>query len=318
MSLMQIDDFKKKWEEFRNQKGYLQRIDPQHPLDFFIGIDDNGNDELVLFTEFEPAEMRSGKAITIEKRKRHDGKWSIQIQSMKRENQDVFARLCWDLVESSYSAINELSGIELVISRYIKWQKLFESLSTDLSKEVIKGLIGELQFAVNVLSKHYDWDIIIEAWRGPDGADRDFLLEDYWFEVKTIVTGKITVSISSLNQLETDTVGVLVVTTIDASAFTDINSYCFSSVINEVRHELSSHHKALFDFEEKLISIGYIDKKEYSEMYFSNGEIRYYKVDEIFPKLVTSNVPSEVVSAKYELLLTGLDPWKTGEDIIWH
>ena len=31
---MKTNDFIEKWSDLRNQKGYMQRVDPKHPLDF--------------------------------------------------------------------------------------------------------------------------------------------------------------------------------------------------------------------------------------------------------------------------------------------
>ena len=50
----------------------------------------------------------------------------------------------------------------------------------------------------------------MDSWVGrTDGADRDYsILKHAWCEIKTISTGKDSVTISSLNQLEVDYDGV--------------------------------------------------------------------------------------------------------------
>lgn len=64
---MTTNDFLEKWSDLKNQKGYMQRVDPNHPLDFFVGINEKGYDQLVLITVVEPAQMRSSKALDVEK-----------------------------------------------------------------------------------------------------------------------------------------------------------------------------------------------------------------------------------------------------------
>lgn len=316
---MKTSDIKEKWDQFRNQKGYVQRIDPNHPMDFFIGISDRGYDELVLFTTMEPALIKSSKALEITKNQRpKDKKWATQICSVDGKNQDIFARLCLDLIESSQKVSSEHEGLSLVTRRFLAWQRLFASMHSGLPNHVLKGLVGELSFAVEVLSRHYSWDEIMTAWQGPDGADRDYVFLDNWFEIKSVATGKDKVSISSLNQLETDDVGYLVKFDVDESSATDPNAISVSNMINNMRGILSAFPNAYQLFEQKLITIGYIDRSEYDSIFFVHKDPIYYYVDALFPRLVPSNVPAEIVTAKYDLSLVGIDPWRKDESAIWN
>lgn len=215
---MKTTDFISKWEDFRTQKGYMQRLDPSHPLDFFIGINEKGYDELALITVIEPCQMKSSKALEVEKNKRKDGKWATQIASVESKNQEIFARLCVDLVESSYTANSEQEGISRVAARFLAWQRLFATMHETLPLSVLKGLVGELKFAQYLLDKGVSKDDLIQSWQGPSGADRDYVLNDKWYEIKAISTGKDKVTISSLNQLETDIPGCLVIINVDESS----------------------------------------------------------------------------------------------------
>jgi hypothetical protein len=262
--------------------------------------------------------MKSSKSIQVEKGRRVDGQWAIQIKLTDENNEDVFARLCWDLIESSAKCVNKLQGVETVVARFIKWQKLLESGAESMSTEVIKGLIGELKFAEEILLKKYSLDEVIDSWLGPDGSDRDFVFNDTWAEVKALATGKLTVGISSLNQLEVDDVGILAVTTIDITSDSDHNGFSFSSIIEHFRDLLSASPKSLFRFEENLTSLGYFDRKEYSEKYFTFGGFRLFKVDTDFPILTSKNVREEIGAAKYELILSSLVKWELGEGQLWN
>jgi len=317
MSLIKIDELKKKWDAIRSNQGYVQRMDPSHPLDFFIGIDENGYKEIVLITEFEPSRMKSSKSVLVEKGRRADGQWAIQIKLTDEDNEDVFARLCWDLVESSANCINKFQGVETVVARFIRWQKLLESGTDGMSTEIIKGLIGELKFAEEILLKKYSLDVIIDSWLGPDGSDRDFVFADTWAEVKAVATGKLTVGISSLNQLEVDDIGILAVAAIDITSSSDDNGFSFYSIIEHYRELLSNSPKSLFSFEGKLTNLGYFDRKEYYDLYFTFGGFRLFKVDNDFPRLTSKNVRNEIATAKYDLSLSSLRNWEIKEDQLW-
>lgn len=314
---MKTSEIKEKWQSFKTQKGYLQRLDPNHPMDFFIGISDKGNDELVLFTLVEPMQMKSSKAIDIEKKVRKDGKWATQIESLVAENQDVFAKLCIDLVESSQYVKSEEEGLKCIVKRFIKWQSLFATIHEILPSSVLKGMVGELSFASEVLSKHYSWDEIMEAWQGPDGADRDYTFTNYWFEVKAINTGKEVVTISSLNQLENDNQGYLVKYNVDESSKTDPKAISMNAFIDSIRDKLGAAQVASQKFEQKLVSLGYLSQKAYDDVYFVHAGPEFYSVDSAFPRLVTKNVPPEIVKAQYDLSLAGIDHTKVIEEEIW-
>lgn len=311
--MTKIDDFRLKWNEIRSAQGYFQRLDPQHPLDFFVGIDQDGCEELMLLSDFEPSKMKSSKSIRVEKGQREDSRWAVQIILIAPEREDVFARLCCDLVESSAESTDKLQGLETVIARFITWQKLMEAESEGLSNEKIKGIIGELKYAELFLLPRYGKDVVIESWLGPEGADRDFVFKDTWTEVKAVGTGKLTVDISSLNQLETDIIGTLAICFIDSTSETDNHGFSFASVIDNFRNILGASPRALSIFERRLANLGYIDRKEYAEKYYVMSVFHHYRIDSTFPKLTTKDVRPEIVRAKYELLISALSTWELSE-----
>lgn len=315
---MKTSEIKTKWEQFRQQKGYLQRLDPMHPMDFFIGINDRGYDELVLITINEPSLLKSSKALEIEKGKRKDGKWATQITSVDKTNEDIFARLCADLMECSQNAQTEQDGINRITKRFLAWQRLFSTIHTDLPKIVLKGMIGEIYFAIDALSKHYSWDEILVAWEGPNGADRDYQFTDNWYEVKAIATGKDTMTISSLNQLDTINLGYIVKYEVDEVNALNPAAISVSETVKTIRAILASYPTASLLFEQKLVSLGYLDKKSYDEIYFSHKGPSYYLVDNKFPRLTPNSAPAEIVAVRYDLSLAGVEPWRRDETSIWN
>lgn len=310
MNLMKIDEFQSKWQSVAAAKGSYQRIDAEHPLDFYIGKSADEFKELILVTQYEPSKMKSSKSVEVIKGKRKDGKWAVQIKLLKAEHEDVFIHLCWDLIESSRKVINQLQGLETVIARFIKWQKLMEYAGGGLSDEVIKGVIGELTYAKHILVNKYDLDTIVTSWLGPDGADRDFTFSDTWTEVKAIGSGKLTIGISSIEQLDTSVEGLLAVATVDETSPVDEKGFSFASIINDFRALLKASPSALFKFEDKLVSLGYYDRKEYEEKFYVFKGFRFFKVDNCFPRLNRETVRVEIARVKYDILLSAIEDWE--------
>lgn len=315
--MMNTKDLKEQWNSFKEKKGLLRRLDPTHPMDFFIGVNEKGNDELALFTINEPAQMKSSEALEVEKNVRKDGRWATQISSIDKNNEDIFSSLCLDLLQVSYNASSEQEGLDRVIGRFVAWQKLFANLKNDLPMSILKGLIGELCFLKNISSR-IGWNKAIEAWLGPEGADRDFVLDKSWYEIKSISSGKDKITISSLNQLESQQDGFLIVFRVDESSATDSLSENIVDLINQIKHMLENEPLLLQKFENKLLKLGYLNKKTYEELFFRIGEPEYYCVNKSFPKLITSSVPVEIVSAKYDLSIAGISKWKTREETLWN
>lgn len=54
-------------------------------------------------------------------------------------------------------------------------------------------------------------DVALNSWMGPEKTHKDFSDQQDWFEVKTISFGKECVRISSIEQLDSDIDGTLVV-----------------------------------------------------------------------------------------------------------
>lgn len=313
---MNTSELKKKWGSFKDQKGLLQRLDPNHPMDFFVGVNDKGNDELALFTTIEPEQLKSSDALEVEKNIRKDGRWATQISSTDEKNEDIFSRLCLDLVEVSADVTNERDGLNQVVRRFIAWQRLFANLHNDLPMSVLKGLAGELMF-LKKLANSIGWEKALESWVGPNSADRDFVLEDKWFEIKSISTGKDKVTISSLNQLDAEKTGALVVGFVDETVSTDTAGISIASIVEDIKEQLKDYPVATQNFVDKLLKIGYLKRKSYEDIKFSFGDSSYYLVDESFPKLVPSNVACEIVNAKYDLSLASISKWKIEEAVLW-
>lgn len=311
---MRIDDLQNKWNGVPSSDTAYQRVDDEHILDIYLGKDANNSKELFVISDIEPSKMRSSKSIEILKGVRRDGRWATQIKLLKKDQEEVFTHLCWDLIEHSRSAKSKTIGIEIVIARFLKWQKLMESGNVLLPDEVIKGIIGELFYAKNVLQERYSYDVIFSAWLGPDGADKDFVFEETWAEIKAIKTGKSAITISSMEQLSSKSEGTLVVATVDSTSSADVNGFSFASLINEFREKLSASPSALFDYESKLLELGYVDCKEYYDRYYVFYGFRFYHVGENFPKLLRETVPNEIVRVKYDIALSEIKEFQIQED----
>ena len=311
---MKIDDLYNKWNGVPSSDFVYQRVDDEHILDVFLGKDSCNAKELLVISDIEPAKMCSSKSVEIIKGTRKDGRWATQIKLLKKEQEEVFTHLCWDLIEHSRMSQSKNDALNIVVSRFIKWQKLMETGNELLSEETIKGIIGELLYIKNILISKYDWDTILSVWRGPDGSDKDFIFEDTWAEIKTIKKGKTTITISSIEQLSSNNIGVLAIAKVDTTSSVDNNGFSFAKLIHTLKEKLSTSPKALLEFETKLFNLGYIERKEYYDKYYIFQGFDFYTVNNQFPKILKENIPNEVTKVKYDISLSEIKKFKVMGD----
>ena len=310
---MKIDDLTRKWDSVPPSEANYQRIDAEHILDIFVGKDNDNQKELMVVSDVEPSKIQSSKSLEIQKGLRRDGRWATTIKLIESEEEEVFTQLCWDLIEHSRKATSKALALEILIARYLKWQKLMARGSDLLPEETIRGIIGELLFAMKHLQTFMSWDSIFDAWLGPDGADKDFVFSDTWAEVKTVRPGKTYVTISSLEQLTAENVGQLAVLSIDATSGSDTDGFSFTGIIHEMRNQLSSHPNAMLDYESKLLELGYAERKEYSEKFYKFFGMKIYTVGEGFPSLTREACPEPIIGVRYDISLPEISSYEWEE-----
>ena len=199
---------------------------------------------------------------------------------------------------------------DCICGRYIQWQKAF--IRTEgklLSFEQIKGLIGELCFLKMEMMPKYGSQKAVESWSGIESTDQDFLCDDTWYEVKSTVSGSRTVKISSVEQLDTETEGYLVVVTLDKTSEADTSKLTLNNMVELVIDSIPERvlqEKLL----SRLLTYGYYFDKAYDRIGFRYNGMSRYKVDQTFPCLRKNQIPVSVQNAKYELALAAIEAFK--------
>ena len=223
------------------------------------------------------------------------------------KNDDLISVFCSfgeDLISSVCNEYNETTALTKLRLRYSTWLALFRKTRTPLSPEKAKGLFGELYFLKNVMLKKYDIDKTINSWSGPDYLVKDFAVDDYWYEIKTISCSGTVVKISSLQQLSSDMEGRLVVIKVEemADAYNGKDSSInelIQYIISEI--ELNDTKDMFLD---KLANIGYDFSDELGNKKYNVANVEYYLVDDKFPALRESDIKSEAINnVGYELIL---------------
>lgn len=294
---------------FREQSapGYFIRIDAEHPLDIYIGIDDNNRYSLEFRGNFTAQNVQACNSIGVHQytSRNYSG---IVFYLKEQEMFDTFCVFCTDIIESTNTTKDESLGYRILINRYFSWRKMFQGKPTKLKEQDIMGLIGELLFLRDYMIPTFGEDNALLSWSGTELTHKDFSLKDTWFEVKAISTGKSSVKISSLEQLQSQIEGELVVFHLEKMSPV-YQGVTLNRLANGILGTLSNDFNRDC-FLNKLADNRFDFDNAYDEFVYEVTLGERYQVTASFPKLTTFDVNEAICKVQYEILLTEIQGYK--------
>lgn len=294
--------FESRWSEMEPGKGF-QRIDENHPLDFYLGLDVSGERVLLLVTDENVDVATQSQAIQVFIRQRQDGRWALMFRLIKPELDRIFSHLCEDIVEHGRKLIGKSNPAESVIKRFMHWQRLLERSQSGLLDLVSqRGLLGELLFLLHFALPSFTFMQAVEGWVGPLGAPQDFRYPDRAFEIKTMGFGANAVKISSAEQLDNPGLRLqLVVAMLATAGKEDAAAFTLPDIVDALRKKIESDSYAYQLFEERLLAIGYFDHEEYCIHKYNLERFRFFNIRDEFPRIIRSCLPSGIGKVIYEV-----------------
>lgn len=300
-----IDRIRKLLED-QDTESY-SRYDGEHPFDVFLGIDKAGRKSLALVMNAKRERVASTKTIDAQFYKRDDGKLMLSFSLEDDQLKDIFYKFCEDIIESTRLNQKE-NSFAPAIDRWNTWIQFFSKSSLPLSENEVLGLIGEVYFLQNVMIEKYGQDVALESYIGTDRAHKDFEVQDTWYEAKSIHNGVRAVKISSIEQLDANIPGKLVVLTFDQSTPTYDGNITLNKLISEFRNTLDRKWQLLFD--QKMRKAGYIEDERYDDYNHIFVSLDEYNVTEDFPKLSKESLPHGVTKASYEIDISAIQRFR--------
>lgn len=286
--------------------GAFRRISIEHPLDIYLGKDEFGHITLEFkgnFVNRRVPSLRSFMVRQIEGTPRSQ----LFIILLNQEMIGIFSSFIEDIITSTKDIKDEQTGYDIIVDRIFSWCKMFQLSRQDLTESQVKGLIGELLFLKSLLETFDELDAL-RSWAGPDKAKKDFSFGDNWWEIKTINVGKSTVQISSIEQLDSDNDGELVVYELEKMSEL-YNGLKLMKLTSEIYHQLStSEAKDLLL--SKLADFDYDFSNKYDCFVYELRGVRKFLVNAEFPRLSRIYCHEAIVDARYDLLLNELLPFK--------
>ena len=297
-------DIQKKFEAGRESHTY-QRIDANYSVNIFLGYNEKGNMSMIITENGVETKVKSSKFIEVSLKRREDKKLALAFDLLDEAYNSLFLIFCKDII-----TVCEKAGVDMAISnalmRWKYWRELFGRQSSHLlDSQEIKGLIGELIVLKDRFIPKYDVTKCIESWMGPLLGHKDFEISDTWYEVKTIPENATQVTISSLEQLEADNDGHLMIVRLeDSNAVTD-NAITLNQLVTSIVN-LIDDPETIDLFRSKLDNMGYCPDSEYDKYNYLLKSVYQYKITPTFPRLRRKNTNPNIANVKYSILLNGI------------
>jgi len=268
----------------------------------FIGLDSYGRMSLLLTGTFDIKPVPSTICIDVSQYS-SEGKSHIIFGLKNSFLEDMFFSFCDDIIRSIETVSIE-EGYSHVRRRYRLWRSLFSiDTSSHLSESAMLGLLGELYFMKEYLSESIGLREALYSWSGSEKTKKDFSYNETWYEVKTHSSNPLYLSISSLEQLESDHLGFLAAIYFERMS-KEYKGLSLNSLVNEIETSLDESDVEIFKM--KLSMAGYDYSSEYDNFVYDHKNSTFYEVNEDFPLLTHSNTNEAIVEANYKIAVTFL------------
>lgn len=304
---MNNNEVYKTFREDFPSRHFIRFGDNRH-LSLYIGRDDDARYSFDFRGEYKPVRISGSDVIAVEQYKEGD-LLTLRFSLEDNELLEYFCTFCQDLLDSVKVINDDEAAYHTLRSRYYSWKQLFRPDSARLTETEIMGLIGELLFLKDHMIPERGVDVALSSWMGPEKTHKDFSDQQDWFEVKTINFGKECVRISSIEQLDSDINGTLVVYELErmSPSFEGIR---LNQLVNSIIALLKNAAQRE-TFMAKLQLYGFDFSNENDNLVFAVRNQHMYNVDtKNFPRLHRSLLPDAITRAQYDLSLAEIEPFK--------
>lgn len=277
------------------------RINPLHTIDLYVGLNEYGRYAIKYRGKFTP-ELGIKSVAGIEVKQYHNEDFNtLQFSLTYNDNKELFFTFCEDIIETTKNITDKRKAYKTILDRFYSWKKMFAVQKKILSESEIMGLIGELLFLRDFLFIKYGKGEALKSWSGQELTHKDFSYNDRWYEVKAIHSGKDSVKISSLEQLQSTNEGELVVYSLEKMSSSyegiKINSLALN-ILNSLDLDIQKDM-----FLSCILAQGFTFIENYDEYVYELTSVTRFLVDSNFPKLTKDDLNEAIIKVQYDLSL---------------
>lgn len=271
-----------------------------------------------IYIEFEPSVIENykipeitGLKIKKTKEKIIDSNKAYIVVENDKDSDEVFLAFTSTLADNISNSKTDVKTIEKFEATIKYYKDFFSNPNKSLSDMEEQGLCGELLYLKRLIEKNGQDSV--NNWLGPNKNKRDFVFENKAVEVKSTLNQiETSVTISNENQLDPSGVNELILSVfiLEKNPNGDINvTTCANDVLS-----LLTDVQYIKIFKSKLLQLN-VDINLYNNRNsYTCQNNKNYLINDKFPSLKKSNIPSVVFSVNYKINLNSLDEFLIEEE----
>lgn len=246
-------NFEEQFSKLKANEDILKKVDTNNEIKIFFGLSKEGKKRLAFQSSNVIEQIESTKTINVNHYRDSENYWlSFDLEDNKFQN--LFYTFCSDMVNSLSGLSDAKNELEYIKNRFYNWKKMFQNVTIkELSEEKEQGIFGELYFLYKYIIPKYGVDTSILSWAGPLKFNKDFSINDTWYEIKTSSVSSTNIKITSLSQLDSENEGFLSVVKVEKmSQEFNGNLYSVYNLIQLIMSQITTI-KVQDDFLNKLV-----------------------------------------------------------------
>ena len=308
---MNREEITNKFNLVENNAGYYL-VDEKHPLDLSVGKNSEGLLTLRYNGNFKPSKISSSEVLKVNHFKNSgENNYAIAFSYNSDKNYSLFYSFCEDLINST-SNCNPSDGYKLLVDRYLSWKRMFYSRDKALNEQQVMGLIGELSYLNDFAFKKYGYSKALLGWSGPEPTNKDFSFGENWYEIKTLSSSRDAISISSIEQLDSEYDGELIVYGLQKMS-ESFDGVSLNKLVKTTLDKLeTSADKDLFMY--KLEQVGYAFDERYDALVYTVDFVNRYTVGFNFPRIEKNSLPLGINRVRYDISLESIERFKVKDN----
>jgi hypothetical protein len=217
---------------------------------------------------------------------------------------ELFGAMCSDVAIIASAARDERSAATAFCGRFERWRRMLQGGARGLPPGRQRGLYAELLTLHELLTPRVGLDEAILAWLGPEGAPRDFEIDNFGVETKSSAANEPqVVTVNGERQLDDHGLRGLVLVHASLEALRD-GPQSLPALVARLRDAAGDRPTAGM-LEERLFQSGYLDL--HAPMYRRTGyavrRLSLFRVDTAFPRIVETDLPDGVGHVRYSLAI---------------
>jgi len=243
------------------------------------------------------------------------GRAALSLTLTDSEACDLFAALCGDVAEATAAAGSDGDAVAAWLGRFIRWRRLLERGPAGLTGARQRGLFAELWAIRDLLAPTVGIVEAVHAWKGPDGAPRDFETSGVGVEVKGSAANEPqVVRVNGERQLDETELKALFLAHLSLEVLRDAGE-SLPDIVGSVRG-MAGVGPAAGPLEDRLLASGYADTQAslYRRTGYALRRVSLLEVKGAFPRITEAALPDGIGAVHYSLAIDACRDYETDPD----